>query len=397
MSNQDAPLRIIEFCDRFYPEIDGVVKVTNNYAHLLNQKHHCAVLVPQYKKYDDSSFSYEVMRKPTMYLTFRGLAIPFQKYSKKMKRKLVAYQADIYHVHSPFFIGHYALKAAHKNHIPVVATFHSKFKDDIMAVTKSRLLTRWILCYIIRFFNRCDEVWAPSSMSADTLRSYGYKKDIIVMENGTDFVYPTDVEKTITEARQLYHIQKENKNLLYVGQLRYVKNLKLVLETFHMLHTEDPSYQLYLAGEGPDEKSLRQFVKQHELVDSVHFVGLISDKEMLKGLYAASDLFFFPSTYDTFSIVAREASIMKTPSLLVKGSNAAEAFTDGVNGFVAENQLDAMVQKIKEIFQDDQKRKLVGEKASQDIPITWETMMIRVEKRYREIIEAYQIKEKKGR
>lgn len=394
MSSQDVPLRIVEFCDRFYPEIDGVVKVTNNYAHLLNKKHQCAVLVPEYKIYDDSSFSYEVMRKPTMYLTFRGLAIPFQKYSRSMKKKLKSFQADIYHVHSPFFIGHYALKAAKKNHIPVVATFHSKFKDDIMAITKSRLLTRWILRYIIHFFHRCDEVWAPSSMSAETLRSYGFKKEIIVMENGTDFVYPTDIEKTVKEACQLYHIDQENKNLLYVGQLRYVKNLKLVMQTFYALHTEDPSYRLYLAGEGPDEKSLRQFVKEHQLEDCVHFVGLIADKEHLKGLYAACDLFFFPSTYDTFSIVTREASMMKTPSLLVKGCNAAEAFTDGVNGFIADNQLEAMTQKIKAIFQDDEKRKQVGERASHDIPITWETIMERVEKRYYEIIEKHQKKEK---
>ena len=47
------------------------------------------------------------------------------------------------------------------------------------------------------------------------------------MPNGTDFSYPENADQLITAAREKYGIHKENKNLLYVGQLRYVKNLIL--------------------------------------------------------------------------------------------------------------------------------------------------------------------------
>ena len=37
---------------------------------------------------------------------------------------------------------------------------------------------------IVSFYNHCDEVWAVSENSADTLRSYGYNGPLEVMPNG---------------------------------------------------------------------------------------------------------------------------------------------------------------------------------------------------------------------
>ena len=42
-------LEIIEFCDNFFPQIDGVVRVVDNCANHLNQMGSCEVVVPQYK------------------------------------------------------------------------------------------------------------------------------------------------------------------------------------------------------------------------------------------------------------------------------------------------------------------------------------------------------------
>jgi hypothetical protein len=40
--------------------------------------------------------------------------------------------------------------------------------------------------YVVKFYERCDEVWAVSKNSADTLREYGYGKKSISCRNGTD-------------------------------------------------------------------------------------------------------------------------------------------------------------------------------------------------------------------
>lgn len=397
MSNHPTKLHIVQYCDNYFPQIDGVVKVVHNSSRYLNEWEECKVIVPGYSKhpYDDSVFSYEVLRRPTTTFTFNKFEIPLPRNKRSITEAVEAFHPDIFHAHSPFFLGHYALKLAKKNHVPLVATFHSQFKKDILATTHSKLLTKWILRYIVHFFNQCDEVWAPSKKSAETLRSYGYKKDVFVMENGTDFKAPDDLEEVEKNAIEAFSIDKKNKNLLYVGQLRYVKNIKLIFQTMQELIREDNSYQLYLAGEGCDEPSMRDYVRKNHLEEHVHFVGQIADIRLLQGLYSVCDLFFFPSTYDTFAIVVREACVMKLPSLLTIDSNTAEPFQDGVNGFLAKDTVEDMKAKIIEIFSDDEKRKKVGKYASETMPISFEQMAKATRNRYQIVIENYKQKQSK--
>ncbi len=397
MQKEKNKLHFVQYCDDFYPQIDGVIKVVNNYSKYLNQMGMCKVVVPRYKKnpYDDSVFSYEVLRRPTQSIYINKFEIPLPRSSRSITKSIKDFDADIYHVHSPFFIGHYALKLSRRYKIPLVATFHSQFKEDIMSITHSKLITKLILGYIVRFFNRCDEVWTPSKKSADTLQSYGFKKDIIVMENGTDFSFPNNLDVVRKEALETFKIDVSKKNLLYVGQLRYVKNIKLILNTVKELIQEDPSYHLYLAGEGCDEKSMREFVTKNNMDSNVHFVGKIANIRLLQGLYSVCDLFFFPSTYDNSSIVVREASVMRLPSLMTIGSNVAEPFIDGENGFLAEENVDAMKAKILDAFADKQKLKAVGIRASETIPISFKTMSERTLERYKVVIKNYQEKHSK--
>ncbi len=44
-----------------------------------------------------------------------------------------------------------------------------------------------------------------------------------------------------------------------------------------------------------------------------------------------------PSLYDNAPMVVREAAALNTPSLLIRGSSAAEVVQDGENGLLAEN------------------------------------------------------------
>lgn len=92
---------------------------------------------------------------------------------------------DIVHAHSPFIAGQEALRLARKRNIPLVGTFHSKYYDDFYKVVKQELLADLGVKYVVSFYERCDEVWTVSRNSAETLHSYGYEGDIIVLPNGT--------------------------------------------------------------------------------------------------------------------------------------------------------------------------------------------------------------------
>jgi glycosyltransferase involved in cell wall biosynthesis len=397
MPDRNGKLKVAQFCDNYFPQVDGVVKVVHNYTKIMYSRGECMLVVPRYSKkyyYDDSQLSYKVIRKKTLCFDLGGVTTPLPLPTPKLTKQIKEFMPDIIHVHAPAFIGKYALRFGRRYHVPVVATFHSQYRKDIYSTTKSKLLTAIAMKIIMNFFNKCDEVWAPSKSSADILRSYGYKKYIHVMPNGTDFIYPSNAEELIENARNEYGIRKENKNLLYVGQIRYIKNLKLCFQAMRLLVKEDPTYHFYLVGEGMDYRSLKAYVKKHNLKENVHFLKAVKDVNKLAGIYGASDLFFFPSTYDTFSIVVREASVMKIPSLVTKDSNVAEPFIDGENGFIAEENAESMKNKIVEIFNDEEKRKKVGLTAAETIPITFETMVERTLERYQYIVNNYSKKRK---
>ena len=369
-------LKILQFCDNFYPQIDGVVKVVDNSTRVMNERYSAKVVVPKYKgkTFDDSIFSYEVLRRKTSSITFNGIEIPLPKKTDDLTALIKNYGADIYHIHSPFFVGRYALKLAKETHVPVVGTFHSQFKKDILSVTHSKIITEMLVKNIVGVFNQCDEVWAPSKSTADVLHSYGYEKEIFIMENGTDFIYPDNAKELIDNAKTAYQIHSSQKNLLFVGQIRNVKNIPLILETLKALVLIDNNYHLYLVGEGPDRENYEKWVRENDLINNVHFLGKIVDRSVLAGVYGACDLFFFPSSYDNAPIVVREACVMKTPTLLPVGSVAAEPFTDGVNGYTAQESVIEMKNKILQIFQNPEQMKKVGQ-AAQNIPISFEQMV----------------------
>lgn len=67
------------------------------------------------------------------------------------------------------------------------------------------------------------------------------------------------------------------------------------------------------------KRKLKDYARRIGIYDDVNWLGAIKQREELQGIYSVTDLFFFPSMYETFSIVLREASVMGIPSLVSFG------------------------------------------------------------------------------
>lgn len=384
----DKKVVCVQFIDRFLPEIDGVVRVVENYANILSEDRPTYVVAPRYKGYSDEQ-RFEILRAKSFTSKSINVSIPIFNSNRKIRKYLKEKNVDIYHAHSPFIIGHLGLSLARKNNVPIVASFHSRYKDDFKQYVKLNFIVRFLMKYIVKFYDAVDVVWACSEKARDLLIEYGCNNEIRVMENGTDFTYPDNLDDLIDNARTEFKINKENKNLLYVGQIVWQKNLKLVLDTLELLVRKDPSYHLYIVGTGSMEKEIKKYSENLSLNDNVHFLGRISGRDTLKGVYAASDLFFFPSLYDTSGLVHREAAAMKVPSLLIEKSAVAEEVVDNVNGFLSINDSHTMSDKIIEIFANPELRREVGIKAEQTIPITWRKIVRKVDNEYQAILRNY--------
>lgn len=375
------PLRVAQFMDIYYPSIDGVIVTVNAYAKRMNKTGYCCVIAPRPSAPYEDSPEYDVLR--TAAIRFPGInyLLPTPMFSPKLHRFMKSREFDVFHVHSPFFEGSYAVRLGRKLGIPVVATFHSKYYEDVLSITHSRFLAHMVTNHIVKFYSKVDEVWACSECTAATLRSYGFHGDIKVMENGTDIIEFPDPDALRRRAAESFNLPEDKRILLFVGQQIWQKNLRLVLDTTKLLKDSGEDCVTVIAGQGYNAEAIKKYAASLNLGDSVLFTGVITDRNLLYGLFLSANLFFFPSLYDNAPLVLREAALMGLPALLSAGSNSAEQIRDECNGYTEVPDAKKMAEKIKTVFAlSDINR--VGQNAKGTIPISWDTIVSRVMDRY---------------
>lgn len=122
---------------------------------------------------------------------------------------------------------------------------------------------------------------------------------------------------------------------LFVGQFTRRKGIFELLELIDELRRHS-SITLTMAGHGPLEPQVRRFVSARGLNHVVDVVGFVDQPE-LPALYAAHDVFLFPSLEDTFGVVLLEAMAAGLPVISSPHAGATRDFVrTGENGWVAD-------------------------------------------------------------
>ena len=374
-------LRIGEFSDTFLPVVDGVGRVVQAYAETLSAMgHQVTVVAPMYDTGARGGFPFELLDfiatpLPGMKQYRLGEAMLDAHYRKRIRMV----ELDIVHAHSPFTAGSEALRLAAVRKLPLVATFHSKYYDDFLKTTKSESVAKMMTKFVVNFYNRCDEVWAVGNNTADVLRSYGYKGEVQVMPNGATLrtVHPSDVE----EVSRRFALG-DDPMVLFVGQMDWKKIILTVLEACAELKKQGKKFHLLLAGQGIDLSAIEQKLHELNIQDLAQTLGHITDTSLLDGLYARASVFAFPSLYDAAPMVVREAAVMGTPSIMVRGSTAAEIIRHEENGLLCENNPKDLARVMTEALKNPEKLNAIGERAKETIPVPWEKVLEKAVERY---------------
>ena len=383
-------LRIGQFSDSFLPIVDGVGRVVYNYCSTLGNKGQEVVAVcPMEDMGYRGNYPFEIIDyySTTLPTTAYNAGIP--EIDPHFMKRLDMNSFDIIHVHTPFMAGNEGLRFAKKNHVPVVGSFHSKYHDDFLQLTGSRHLAGIGTDAIVRFYDQCDEVWTVSENSAETLKSYGYHNPIYIIENGMD-IRAIDYSLAI-DAKKHFGLGFDPV-LLYVGQINWKKNLERILEACALLKKDGIKFQLVMAGQGPHEEEVAAKAEKLGIKENTVFTGHIQDEDLLYGLYALADLFVFPSTYDTYSMVVREAANARTASVVVRDSAPAECISDRENGFLCDDTNESLHEVLQEALSDEDRLIEMGIKAKETIPVSWDIVIDQALERYNYLIE----KMKKG-
>ncbi len=382
-----------EFCagifnESFAPVVDGVANVTFNYAKWLKRKNVRSIVVtpfvPDYK-YDEEFeiLTYFSLPQPVR----RPYRLGLPRLDSNFLKKLRALPFDLVHAHSPFSAGQIGLKTAREKKIPIIATFHTKYYDDFIQAVKIKSAADMLVKWIIDYYSKCDFVWTPNKSSAETLKSYGFKKNIEVAANGNDYEAPADPARAREFINGKYGLKDSDNILVYIGQHVWQKNLKMTIESLSILKKENLPFKMIFVGRGDAEPEMKKTAEEMGLDNNVIFAGLISDRDLIRQLYTRMDLFIFPSLYDTSSLVVQEAAAAGKPSIMVKGSNTAEGSIDNFNCFHTENSAEAMALVIKKALSDRNNLARVGKNAQESLNKPWEKAVEEVKERYKEILK----------
>jgi uncharacterized protein (TIRG00374 family) len=383
------PMKIFIFNDGFFPLIDGVVRAVDGYARYLHQQGIDVTVVVPFVG-DTSQYPYRILAIPQFKIP--GFFYPLP-YGMKGKRIQSLYRYDgpiVYHTHTPFLLGHLALKLAKKYRIPIVSTFHSKYYDDYLAATKSKMLARIFTFFTMRFFKKTNAIWTVSKGTVETMRQYGLDhRPIKIIPNGINFI-PNPINKL--EAAIIlkdYQVSTELPFILFVGQLIWQKNLQLILDTYLELEKKGFLFQAVFVGDGRDENHIKDYARKQGFKSKIIFTGKITNQLILGSFYQMASLFFFPSKYDNDPLVIKEAAAYQLPSLVLANTSIAQLLNNEVNGFIQKGDSQSFSARIIAILSDSKKLKAIGEEAKKTLVVSWSDTLKDLQDYYQEVLLDY--------
>ena len=376
--------------DSFAPQIDGVVNTVVNYAsHITETGGRAMVVTPEYPGADDSGFPYPVLRYPGLDLREAVGYIAGYPFSPAVAKAVKDAKVDIIHSHCPVASTIFARSIKGFLDKPLIMTYHTKFDIDIANALKGKLIQEGAVLALVNNVSACDEVWAVSDGAGRNLQSLGYEGDYIVMPNGVDIPkgrLPEDETRKLTEDA---HLPEGVPVYLYVGRLMWYKGIRMMLDALAALKYRGLDFRMVFVGGGQDADEIKAYSSKLRLDDKVLFLGPIYDRKVLSAWYCRSDLFLFPSSFDTNGLVVREAAACSLASVLIDGSCAAEGVTAGRNGFLIEENAASLAVFLATEGRSSNTLKKAGQNAADELYISWPQAIDRAIERYHVVLENY--------
>ena len=177
---------------------------------------------------------------------------------------------------------------------------------------------------------KVDKIITVSHAMQEDLTRHGWPKSkISVVWNGVDPEHynPRNCRaEDVTAIRDRYGIKPDEKMVLFLGRLTWVKGVTNLVQAMPTVLSEYPNTKLVILGKGE---------QQNDIVETANRLGIsekvackfefVPEKERILH-YAAADVCIFPSTYEPFGIVSLEAMSMAKP--IIVGAQGVVGFRE---------------------------------------------------------------------
>ncbi|MGB3387474.1 MAG: glycosyltransferase family 1 protein [Pseudaminobacter sp.] len=295
-------MRILIVTDAWRPQVNGVVRTLEKLGEALQERGvEVEFLTPE---------GYPTLPLPSYPEIRLALAS-----ARRIARRIEAVSPDCIHIATEGPLGLLARRACLASGRGFTTSYHTRFPEFLRARTP--VPESWSYACMRRFHNAGQGTLVATPSLAAELAAKGFT-NLRPWTRGVD----TDLFNQQKKAR----IDLPGPIFLCVGRVAVEKNLPAFLDL-------DLPGSKVVVGDGPDLARLKARYPE------AHFLGTRTGEE-LAGIYAASDVFVFPSLTDTFGNVLLEA--------LASGCPVAAYPVTGPLDIVGETQCGVLSEDLRE-------------------------------------------------
>jgi glycosyltransferase involved in cell wall biosynthesis len=149
--------------------------------------------------------------------------------------------------------------------------------------------------------------------SASTWAEYAryparYRRSMVLIEHGLDAPQP---QESRAATRRRFGLPQAQPLLLNVGRITEQKNQDALIRALACL----PQAHLVIAGAGVKDDAFHDLAVTLGIDSRLHMLGALQAQD-IADLYAATDVFVFPSIWETFGLAAAEAAMAVMPMVV---------------------------------------------------------------------------------
>jgi glycosyltransferase involved in cell wall biosynthesis len=356
-------LHIAFFTNYYHPVVNGVVRSVASFReNLMKQGHNVFIFAQSDSSYkDDEPF---IFRYPSLPLPLGDIstAIPVSPFVDQL---LPTLKLDVIHTHHPILLGQTAARKASELDLPLVFTFHTQYWEYTHYIpfpqeTIQEFLKNAVHRWLREFMQKCQHIIIPSESLKDILfRDYGLHERYSVIPTGTDLEPFLNADGKSLRSKNGW---QDETVLISVGRLAPEKNWDTLVRAFAKVHEKHPETRLVLIGDGTARSSLEELAAELGISERVTFTGAVPFQEIPRYLKAA-DVFAFASITETQGLVTIEAMAAGLPVVAVNGPGTRDIVEPGKQGFLVENDPDALAKGINKLLSDRQRIKRMSNSA----------------------------------
>jgi len=321
-----ANLRVVLFTGNYNYIRDGVAVTLNKLVAFLESRGIDVVVVTPTTQTPAFEPCGRMISVPSIPAPGRGEYRGAIGLPRSVRRQIDAFAPTLFHVAVPDMLGFRALQFARRRGVPAVASYHTRYQTYFRYYGLGLLEPLWRR-YTAFFYGRCRQLYVPSEAIGDVLKSEGVRTEIRVWSRGVDAERYHPRNRSDAWRKEIG--VGDEVLVTYVGRLVREKNMAGLTRAFAALNAEGSGCRTIIVGDGPEEKKVRA------ALPGTIFTGFLYDADLARA-YASSDLFFFPSTTETFGNVTAEAMASGLPAVCADAPNSRSLVIPGETGLLVD-------------------------------------------------------------